>query len=370
MEKHFTIEKVFIDDEDKNLNKSEITICLIWNGLNYFAPAIECIICELSGDLNFAHSNQMDALERSVQLLAKLPPSGSKESLGKAILHMRAAKEFLRGTQVTTGTTNVTLGLAAALPVPLSTCSKVTQPRFFTTRPAKRIRKSGNDDNPENPGEEEDTDASYTGRAEGECCCGAQFETLDSLDNHVKIEHIQTKNWSCRGTKKDSNGKDILCGESFDRGDKLWMHYRKKHLNIYHYMCTLKMKDNKDCTCKVEERMGWLCHKEVVHGIGQSPFRCRDKPVAQINKIKPHETVCSTSETKKSEKLIDCEYCTKSFLQCLYYLSHISTVHATAARVPETRHHCNTCGQYYANPSSLHSHKYHPLGQKPKSAST
>ena len=300
-DEHFTIEKVFIDDEDKNLDKSEIIICLIWNGLNYFAPAMEHIICELSDNLNFTRSNQMDALERSVQLLAKLPPSGSKESLGKAILHMRAAKEFLCATQVTTGTTNVTPVLATALPVPLSTRSKVMRPQLFAPCPAKRIRKSGNDDNPENPGEEEDTDASYTGRAEGQCCCGAQFETLDSLDNHVKIEHVQTKNWSCRGTKKDSNGKDIPCGESFNRGDKLWMHYRKKHLNIYRYMCTLKMKDNKDCTHKVQERMGWLYHKEVVHGIGRSPFRCRycDKPVAQINKIKPHETVCSSSETKK-----------------------------------------------------------------------
>ena len=193
-DKHFTIEKVFIDDEDKNLNKSEITICLIWNGLNYFAPAMERIICKLSDDLNFTCSNQIDTLERSVQLLAKLPPSGSKESLGKAILHMRAAKEILCSTQVTTGTTNVAPGLAMALPVPLSMHSKVMQPRLFTPCPAKRIRKSGNDDNPENPGEEEDTDASYTGRVEGQCCCGAQFESLDSLDNHVKIEHIQTKN--------------------------------------------------------------------------------------------------------------------------------------------------------------------------------
>ena len=146
-DEHFTIEKVFIDDEDKNLNKSEITICLIWNGLNYFAPAMECIICELSDDLT--RSNQMDVLERSVQLLAKLPPSGSKESLSKTILHMRAAKEFLCDTQVTTGTTNVTLGLATALPVPLSMHPKVTWPRLFTPHSAKRIRKCGNDDNPE-----------------------------------------------------------------------------------------------------------------------------------------------------------------------------------------------------------------------------
>ena len=222
-DEHFTIEKVFIDNEDKNLDKSEITICLIWNGLNYFAPAMERIICELSDDLNFTCSNQMDTLERSVQLLAKIPPSGSKDSLGKAILHMREAKEFLRSTQVTTGRTNVTLGLTVALPVPLSKCSKVMWPLLFAPCPAKRIRKSGNgDDNPENPGEEEeDTDASYTCRVEGQCCCGAQFESLDSLDNHVKIEHIQTKNWSCRGMKKDSNDKDIPCRESFDRGDKL-----------------------------------------------------------------------------------------------------------------------------------------------------
>ena len=67
-DEHFTIEEVFIDDEDKNFDKSEIIICLIWNGLNYFAPAMERIICELSDDLNFTCSNQMDALERSVQL--------------------------------------------------------------------------------------------------------------------------------------------------------------------------------------------------------------------------------------------------------------------------------------------------------------
>ena len=299
---------MFIDDGDKNLDKSEITICLIWNGLNYFAPAMERIIFEVSDDLNFACSNKMNTLERSVQLLAKLPPSGSKDSLGKAILHMRAAKEFLQSTQVTTGTTNVTPGLAMALPVPLSMHSKVTWPRLFTPHPTKRIRKSGDgDENPDNPGEEEeDTNASYTGCVEGQCCCGAEFDSLDALDNHVKIEHIQTKNWTCRGMQKDANNKDIPCGESFDKGDKLWMHYRKKHLNIYRYMCTLKTRDNKDCTHKVEECAGWLYHKEVAHGIGQSPFRCHycDKPVTQINKIKLHETVCSSSETKKVRNLL------------------------------------------------------------------
>ena len=84
-------------------------------------------------------------------------------------------------------------------------------------------------------------------------------------------------------------------------------------------MCTLKRKDNKDCTPKVEECAGWLYHKEVVHGIGWSPFRCHycDKPVAQINKIKPHETVCSSSETKQEAQGLYAELFSFVYFKCL-----------------------------------------------------
>ena len=243
----YVFEKVFVNELDKKLDKSEIGIVLVWNGLDYFAPAMEKVICEISDDLIYSQSNLLYTLDKSIELQGKLPPSASKDTLGKAIIHMRAAKEFLCGTLVTTGTTNVAPGMAA-----IASRVKVMRPRHFRhfTNPAKKRKNAngdpeaagtGNGDNTEieESNEYDDPDACYTGRNPGKCCFGVEFNMPDELDNHVKIVHTERHNWSCTG-KLISEGKEVPCEQSFTRGDTLWTHYRKVHLKIYHYMCSLK----------------------------------------------------------------------------------------------------------------------------------
>ena len=115
----YVVEKCFINDEDKCLDKDEFNIIMVWNGLDYYAPAMEAMICEVSDDLTFCKSQLGDALQRCVKLEAKLPTSKSKEMLSKSILHMQAVKDMLRCTQVTTGTAHNTTGAVVSLLVPL-----------------------------------------------------------------------------------------------------------------------------------------------------------------------------------------------------------------------------------------------------------
>ena len=375
-------EKVFVNELDKKLDKSEIGIVLVWNSLDYFAPAMKKVICEISDDLIYSWSNLLYALDKSIELQGKLPPSASKDTLGKPIVHMRAAKEFLHRTLVTTGATNVALGMGCcdlgSYSISCESYASSPHPTFYQS--CKKKRKNANGD-PEAAGtgngddaeveesnEYDDPDACYTGRNPGQCCCGAEFNMPDELDNRVKIVYTECHNWSCTG-KLISEGKEVPCEQSFTRGDTLWTHYHKVHLKIYRYMCSLKKKDKvTDCDRKVEERAGCLKHKEVDHGIGKSPFRCKycDKPISQINKIAPHEAICSVSDTSKTEKLLDCDYCTKSFRSKQYLNNHVSTEHAEEAGVREKWHHCNTCGRDYANSSSLRQHKCRLQGEKRK----
>ena len=277
-------------------------------------------------------------------------------------------------THVTTGTTNIAANFAVNIPVPLSSRSKVTRPRLFVrpTNPAKKQR-TDIDQTGDNTGaaqeeqeqEEKDLAEQYTGHCEGQCICGDQFKDSETLDIHNRTKHKEPKSWVCKGTKVDKDSKEIdgeLCGESFDRGDKLWTQYRKVHLRIYRYHCNLST----DCHRKIEERAGWLYHKEVVHGEGRSSIRCQycDHPIAQINKIKSHEMVCAASGTKKKEKLIDCDYCAKSFQSRQYYLGHVTTHHAQEAGITPAQHHCSVCGRDYATSSSLKGHECRPQSQK------
>ena len=369
----YGFQKVYMNEEDANLSPDDFGIVMVFNGLNYYAPAMEKVICGLSDDLTSVHTHTVDALDRANELLAKLPPSGCRDSLSKAALHMRAAKDFLRGTHVTTGTTNIAPNFAVNIPVPLTSRAKVTRPCLFARPPNPAMKRKPDQDttgdntgqpatNEEAQEEEKDLAEQYTGRAEGQCVCGEQFRDQEQLDIHNRATHKEPKSWSCVGKKINDDGQEVICGESFDKGDKLWTHFRKVHLKIYRYHCNL----SPTCDRKIEERAGWLYHKEVVHSVGRSPIRCQycDKPIAQINKVKDHESVCSASGTKKQEKLIDCEHCMKFFRSKQYYMNHLSTTHAAAAGVPQVHHHCNTCGRDYANSSSLKNHECCPQGTK------
>ena len=92
----YGFQKVYMNEEDANLSPEDFGIVMVFNGLNYYAPAMENVICELSDDLTSVRTHTVDALDRANELLAKLPQSGCKDSLSKAALHMRAAKDFLR----------------------------------------------------------------------------------------------------------------------------------------------------------------------------------------------------------------------------------------------------------------------------------
>ena len=270
----YVVEKTFINDEDKCLDKDEFNIIMVWNGLDYYAPAMQATICEVSDDLTFCKSQLGDALQRCVELEAKLPTSKSKEMLSKSILHMRAAKDMLRCTQVTTGTAHNTTGAVASLPVPLPSRGKVMHTRACPhPRHPKKKQKTAHDDNvqgaeggdgnqdedegetPENPDEEE-SEAVYAGRLADTCACSAPFKNASEVDKHVKLVHF--KSWSCSGQEKDNKtGEMKPCNQSYPKSDRLWKHYRKIHLGLYHYMCPYKI-DGKDCDKKMEERAGWL----------------------------------------------------------------------------------------------------------------
>ena len=105
--------KVYLNDEDKNLSPDEFTIVMVFNRLNYYAPAMETIICDLSSDLTSVRTHTADTLDRTNLLPSKIPQSGCKDSLSKAALHMQgSARDFLCSTHVTTGTTNSTANFA------------------------------------------------------------------------------------------------------------------------------------------------------------------------------------------------------------------------------------------------------------------
>ena len=191
----------------------------------------------------------------------------------KAVLHMRAVRDLLRCTQITTGAAHVTSAVVVALPVPLPSRGKVTRMRSCSN-PTHSSAKKQKTDNAEASGEQTDeqgaassskesSEETYTGWPPDKCSCGADFKTSGEVNMHVKIVHA--KSWTCSGEVKDKKtGNMKPCGCSYPAGDRLWKHYRKIHLGIYRYMCPYKV-NGEPCDKKTEERAGWLYHKEVVY---------------------------------------------------------------------------------------------------------
>ena len=99
----YTFKKLFLNDDDKNLDKSNFNIIPVWNSWDYFTVAMEEMICQVSDDLIYTKSNLASALEKAILLHLDLPPSASKETLGKAILYMHASLDMIGRTLVTTG---------------------------------------------------------------------------------------------------------------------------------------------------------------------------------------------------------------------------------------------------------------------------
>ena len=340
---------------------------------------MEPVLCEIGSDFAAVKGSLLDALDKANKLVEELPPSSTKDSISRSMLHMWAGHDLLRGASVATGTATSTPAVNA-IPVPIpglagpismkwrATC---TNPWHSESKKKKTSEETG-----ENAVEEDEKDSDeeklYTGRPKCTCACGATFPDAEQVDAHGKGVHLASKTWNCTGVIIEKGSK-VPCKESFDNGEGMWKHYHHTHLNLYWYMCTLKI-DGKKCNTKTDERATWFYHKEVVHQIGRTQYRCKfcDKPMVQICKIAPHQKVCSMGETGKKEKLIECKYCQKGFRGRQYYLHHLGVTHSKESGVKHHQHHCNICGHDYSNASALKNHVCCPIRtkrcRKPKSS--
>ena len=380
--KKYTFENIYCLEEDANLDNSDFPIVLVWNGLNYYGPALEKDLCDVSNKVSTMKGSISTALEKAQEAINMLPSSDCKDNISRSAVFMRAARECLRNTAVTTGTADLTATQSAPFPVPCTPGAKATRKRACLRRHDHSKRKKSKEsqdkegDNEEDEGEEDqeddtdsDTETNYTGRADNQCCCGTEFDSEEKLELHVKSVHLSVNSWNCSGyQKKDKKtGALVDCHDTFKKREELWKHVRKVHLGIYRYHCSLKLPSGQKCDRKIEERACWLYHKEVKHNIGKSPYRCRHckKVIPQINKIKGHESICPESGVEKSEKLIECKYCNeKSFRSRQTYLNHLGTKHSAESGVKARRYHCNVCGRTYANNSALRNHACRAIGTK------
>ena len=343
-EDHYVYKTFYANEADSLLSSDQFHIVLVFNGWNYYTPAMDEVLCNIGSDYAEIKGSLIDLLEKAATLLEELPPSATKNKLTQAVLHIWAGRDLLCSTSVATGAASVTVAVRSIpLPVLGMLSKKVTKRQaacMDPTHPRKNIRSSeeqGESSQVQTQEEEhtdddddDDEDKLFTGRPSCTCACGTTFPNPEQVETHVKGEHIPSKTWSCTGTIK-VNGNDQPCPEYFDNADGMWKHYRKVHLNLYHYMCSLKVDRDKECPMKfkTDERATWLYHKEVRYNVGRTPYRCQycDRPMVQICKIKPHKRVCSQGETGKKEKLIDCRHCTKSFCGRQYYLNHLAVEH-------------------------------------------
>ena len=104
----YTYEKFFANDADSLLDKSEFQMVLVYNGWNYYTPAMEPVLCEIGSDFAAIKGSLLDALDKANKLVEELPPSSTKDSISRSMLHMRAGRDLLRRASVATGTATST----------------------------------------------------------------------------------------------------------------------------------------------------------------------------------------------------------------------------------------------------------------------
>ena len=364
------VEYLFRGDRKKTTGSDLIVV--VYNDLDYYAPAIPKKIRVLTTGAVHAKGSLIDAISQVEEVLETVPASDAHIALTTSLKFMGAAKQYLTGARLATGTATVA---DAPLQVPIpklmlsSKSTKMAQKHAASdlqlVPPAKTAK---------------DTDKSYEekkkkynaavqkkmdrscGMAPNQCYCGEEFDDAEKLDSHQKSIHIDKRSWKCPESE---------CGKVMSSGPKLWTHWRHHQNRWYHY-CDVLYKDELDCeedgtpkekicttTCDEKSYMDY--HRETDYEVGRTSIRCIHCKKPQLtNRHKvAHESICPKGPAKEGENTDWCDVgkCDYSCRGRSTLHNHKKQYHWEELGLPvPTKYSCSKCNKVFIKVTGMKGH--------------
>ena len=108
----------YLFHRDKKAGKGSDLLLMVWNGIDYYAPALPKEIVNLTKSTTSATTHLGDAI-KLIEKVSDIPGSTASDVLMKSLWYMRAAKSHLERAQLATGTAS-TAQKMPDVPVPSS----------------------------------------------------------------------------------------------------------------------------------------------------------------------------------------------------------------------------------------------------------
>ena len=355
----------YLFGEDKGAGKGCDLIMLVWNGLDYFANAIPKHIINLTRSASNALNFIAEATEQINDIIDSVPPSDTRTTMSKALRAMGAAKGYLAGTRLATGTTveaELPKEVTVARPVPAATAAKYSRKRssaVLQLAPPERKQKESDAEwkkrRTEHTAKLDKAAKRCVTKDDNQCACGEVFRNKKELDEHIMVDHPNKKAWKCS-----------KCEAVLGNKEHCWGHVRHHFGKYYHYCdVTYEDKDEKDkdgnpvkkvCEKGFDEFSLVDFHREVEHKFGKCKIRCSkcDKPQMSNRKLQAHEKIC---KAKADEKTDFCEYCTYGCRGKDTLLGHIKAEHSKEIGLPAPRRYvCAQCQKQFKSASGVRGH--------------
>ena len=277
---------------------------LVWNGIDYYCPALPREIVQLTCLATRVTTHLTDAIKLLDRVLNDIPGSNASNAISKVLRYVRAGKCHLERAHLTTGTAS-TAPKEIDVPVPCSLpaddAAKMAHKRAASSRvilvPEKRAKESESDFKQRKKAYDKVVTllaARSTCLEKNQFPCGEVFNNDDELETHMATTHTDPKAWVCPKCKKTLGFKG-----------KLWQHVRH-HLGKYKYYCECKYFDankldeegnpiQQTCTHGSDEESYILFHCEKDHKVSRAKIHCKycDKlMISNRSKKRTRENLC------------------------------------------------------------------------------
>ncbi|MCG8624852.1 MAG: hypothetical protein MJE68_22995, partial [Proteobacteria bacterium] len=126
----------YLFPKDKQCGKGSNIIILVWNGIDYYCPAVPKEIVKLTSSATTATTHLSDAIKLVEAVVADIPGSPASDLLTKSLKYMRAGKVCIERAQLATGTTSSAVApTEVPLPqtLPVSVAAKMAHKRAAST---------------------------------------------------------------------------------------------------------------------------------------------------------------------------------------------------------------------------------------------
>ena len=370
---HASVDYLF--HKDKNVGKGPNLVMLVWNGIDYYCPALPREIVQLTRSATRVTTHLTDAIRLLDHVLNDIPGSNASDAISKVLRYVRAGKCHLEWAHLTTGAAS-TAPKEIDVPVPRSLpaddAAKMAHKRAASSRvipvPEKRAKESESDFKQRKKAYDKEVTqlaARSTCLEKNQCPCGKVFKNEDELETHMATMHTDPKAWVCPKCKKTLGSKG-----------KLWQHVRH-HLGKYKYYCDCKYFDankldeegnpiEQTCTRGSDEESYILFHREKDHKVSRAKICCKycDNPMISNRSKKEHEKICPSSGTPKEEATDFCEICDYSCRGKGSLRNHMNVEHPENVSLKKgKRWRCTLCKKVYRSRSGATQHSC-PLKKK------